>query len=44
MHQKDKDEVTKLMPLISPDTFLNVFEAGNPGTVEHEVMEAQKQH
>jgi hypothetical protein len=44
MHQKDKDETMKLTPLISPDAFLNVFEAGDPGIVEHEVMEAQTQH
>jgi hypothetical protein len=28
----------------SPDAFLNVFEAGDPGTVEYEVMEAQTRH
>jgi hypothetical protein len=44
MHQKEEDEMTKLTPLISPDAFLNIFEAGNPGTVEHEIMEAQRQH
>ena len=44
MHQKDKDETTKLTPLISPDAFLSVFEAGDPGTVEHEVVEAQEQY
>jgi hypothetical protein len=44
MHQKDEDEVMKLTLLISPDMFLNVFEAGDPGIVEHEVMEAQTQH
>jgi len=44
MHQKDEDETPKLMSLISPDAFLNVFEAGNPGTVEHEVMEAQARY
>jgi hypothetical protein len=44
MHQKDEDEITKLTPLISPDAFLNVFEAGNPGTVEHEVAEAQRRY
>jgi hypothetical protein len=44
MHQKEEDETLKLAPLISPDAFLNVFEAGNPGTVEHEVVEAQVQH
>jgi hypothetical protein len=30
--------------VIPPDAFLNVFEAGDPGTVEHEVMEAQQQY
>ena len=44
MHQQDEDETPKLTPLISPNAFLNVFEAGNPGTVEHEIMEAQVQH
>jgi hypothetical protein len=44
MHQKDENETPKLTPLISPDAFLNVFEAGDPGTVEYEVMEAQMQH
>jgi len=40
IHQKDKDEMPKLTPLISPDAFLNIFEAGDLGMVEHEVMEA----
>jgi hypothetical protein len=44
IHQKDKDEMPKLTPLISPDAFLNIFEAGDLGMVEHEVMEAQMQH
>ena len=44
MHQKGEDEIPKLTPLISPDAFLNVFEAGDPGTVEYEVVEAQAQH
>jgi len=44
MHQKDEDEMLKLTPLISPDAFFNVFEAGDPGTVEHQVMEAQVRH
>jgi hypothetical protein len=44
MHQKDKDEMPKLTPLISPDVFLNIFEAGDPGTVKHKVIEAQAQH
>jgi len=30
--------------LISPDTFLNVFEVGDPGTIEDEVVEAQQRH
>jgi hypothetical protein len=42
MHQKDEDETTKLTPLISPDAFLNIFKAGDPGMVEHKVTEAQK--
>ena len=44
MHQKDKDETPKLTPLISPDAFLSIFEADDPRTVEHEVMEAQVRH
>ena len=42
MHQEGEQEESKLTPLISPDAFLNVFKAGDPGTVEHEVMEAQQ--
>ena len=41
MHQKDEDEELKLTPLISPDIFLNVFKVGDPGMVEHKVVEAQ---
>ena len=41
MHQKEEDEEPKLAPLILLDAFLNVFEAGDLGTVEHEVVEAQ---
>ena len=44
MHQKGKDETPKLTLLISSDAFLNVFEAGDPGTVEYKVTEAQRQH
>jgi hypothetical protein len=44
MHQKEEDKMPKLTLLISPDAFLNIFEAGDPGTVEHEVVEAQEQH
>ena len=44
MHQEEEREESKLTPLLPPDAFLNVFEAGNPGTVEHEVVEAQQQY
>jgi len=40
MHQKEEDKMPELTPLISPDAFLNIFEAGDLGTVEHEVVEA----
>jgi hypothetical protein len=33
--------MTSLLP---PDTFLNVFEAGNPGMIEHDVVTAQQEH
>ncbi len=38
----EEQRETKLTPLISSDAFLNVFEAGNPGTIENEVVEAQQ--
>jgi len=41
MHQENKSEEPKLTPLIPADAFLNVFEAGDPGMIEHKVMEAQ---
>jgi hypothetical protein len=44
MHQGEDQEESKLTPLLPPDAFLNVFEAGDPGTVEHEVAEAQQRH
>jgi hypothetical protein len=44
MHQKGKDKMPKLTLLISPDAFQNVFEAGDLGTVEYEVTEAQRRH
>jgi len=37
MHQ-NTEEKPKLTPLISPDAFLNIFEAGDPGTLEHDVI------
>jgi hypothetical protein len=42
MHQEEEQEESKLTPLIPSDAFLNVFEAGDPGTVEHEVVEVQQ--
>ena len=42
MEEGGEREETKLTSLISPDTFLNVFEVGDPGTIENEVMEAQQ--
>jgi len=33
--------MTSLLP---PDAFLNVFEAGDPGTIEHDVVTAQQRH
>jgi hypothetical protein len=44
MHQKEEDKTPKLTLLISSDAFLNIFEAGNPGMVEYEVIEAQARH
>jgi hypothetical protein len=44
MHQEEDREESKLTSLLPPDVFLNVFEAGDPGTVEHEVIEAQQQY
>ena len=44
MHKGEEQEETKLTSLISPDTFLNIFKVGDPGTIEHEVVEAQQQH
>jgi len=33
--------MTSLLP---PDAFLNVFEAGDPGMIEHDVVAAQQEH
>ncbi len=44
MDEGEEQEETKLTSLISPDTFLNVFEVGDPGTIENEVVEAQRQY
>src|SRR6266851_3843050 len=42
MDEEGEREETKLTSLILPDTFLNVFEVGDPGTIEDEVIEAQQ--
>jgi hypothetical protein len=44
MHQDKEKEQPKLMPLISPDRFLNMFEAGDLGTLEHKVIQKQQEH
>ncbi len=44
MEEEGEREETKLTPLISADTFLNVFEVGDPGTIENKVVEAQQRH
>ncbi len=43
MDEEGERKETKLTPLISSDTFLNVFEVGDPGMIENEVVEAQQQ-
>ena len=44
MHQDKEREEPKLTPLLPPDIFLNVFEVGDPGTLEHDVVLAQQKH
>jgi hypothetical protein len=45
MHQlEDKENMEKTTALIPEDVFLNIFQPGDLGTLEHEVMEAQQQH
>jgi RNase H-like domain found in reverse transcriptase/Integrase zinc binding domain len=44
MHQQDEPSEPKLTSLISPDTFLNVFSPGDPGTLEYKVIQAQQKH
>jgi hypothetical protein len=44
MHQEEVQEESKLTPLIPPEAFINVFEAGDPGTVEYEVEQAQQHY
>ena len=42
LDEGEEQREAKLTPLISSDAFLNVFEAGDPGTIEDEVIEAQQ--
>jgi len=42
LDEGEEQKETKLTPLISSDAFLNVFKAGDPGTIENEVVEAQQ--
>jgi len=44
MHQNEERKEPKLTSLLPPDAFLNVFEAGNPGTLEHDMVTAQQKH
>jgi hypothetical protein len=44
MHQDEEREEPKMTSLLPPDAFLNVFEAGDPGTLEHDVVMAQQEH
>src|SRR6266853_1650275 len=42
MDEGEEQREERLTPLISSDAFLNVFEAGDPGTIENEVIEVQQ--
>jgi len=44
MHQDKEREEPKLTSLLPPDAFLNVFEAGDPGTLEHDVVLTQQKY
>jgi len=44
MHQDEEHEEPRLTSLLPPDTFLNVFEAGDPGTLEHDTVTTQQRH
>src|SRR5216683_4653094 len=44
MDQEEENREPKLTPLISSDAFLNVFEAGNPRTLEDEVVQTQQRY
>jgi hypothetical protein len=44
MHQDEEQEEPRLTLLLPPDAFLNIFEAGDPGTFEHDTVTAQQRH
>jgi hypothetical protein len=44
MHQGEEQEEPKMTSLLPPDAFLNVFEAGDPGTIEHDVVATQQEY
>jgi hypothetical protein len=44
MHQDEEREEPKLTSLLPPDAFLNVFEAGDLGTLEHNVVLTQQKY
>ena len=44
MEQEEETREPKLTPLILSDAFLNIFEAGDPGMLEDEVMQTQQRH
>ena len=44
MHQDEERKEPRLTSLLPPDTFLNVFEAGDLGTLEHDTVTAQQKH
>jgi len=41
---QDEEKEPKLTPLISPDAFLNVFEVGDLGMLEHDIIQGQQKH
>jgi hypothetical protein len=44
MHQDEEREEPKMTSLLPPDAFLNVFEAGDLGTVEHDMVVTQQKY
>jgi hypothetical protein len=44
MHQDEEREEPRMTSLLPPDAFLNIFEAGDPGTVEHNMVTTQQEY